>query len=94
MRHRADTAQIRVVACFSQRKSMSCTGAENSSQGTTARVAPTLTDTSKSKGAWLAMTSCSVMENSAVKQSIKSVTLRLHTTIPLGTPVEPEVKFT
>ena len=40
IRHRADTAQIMVVAPVSQRKSMSWVGREKSRRGTTARQAP------------------------------------------------------
>ena len=52
-----------------------------------------LTDTSKSNGAWLANTSSSFMFSSSVNVSIKSIMLLELTTTPLGTPVEPEVKF-
>ena len=53
-----------------------------------------LTDTSKSNGAWLASVSRSVMANSSVKQGMKSITLRWQTTTPLGVPVLPLVKLT
>ena len=51
------------------------------------------TDTSKSKGAWLAMTSFWVMEKMGQKWSMKSKVERWPTTTALGTPVEPEVKL-
>ena len=42
----------------------------------------------------MAITSVESMPNRGTKQSRKSSTLRLPTAMPLGTPVEPEVKLT
>ena len=52
------------------------------------------TDTSKSKGAWLATRSASVKANVSTNESMKLMIARWLTTTPLGVPVEPEVKST
>ena len=53
-----------------------------------------LTEASKSKGAWLPWTSSSVMPTASSKAGTKSSTPRCAVTTPLGVPVEPLVKVT
>ena len=96
----ADTAQVRLVTFRSHSQSSSSLGREKSSLGTTESFAPvfsmvyrSFTDTSKSKGAWLARMSVWSMPKQSTKVSMKSITDRWLTTTPLGWPVEPEVKL-